>query len=353
MMKKAIVVVLVAFSFAFTQAKGQNNTSTEEFSFAFVAGKEMFFTPYKGNEVVLEQLYAIIDKYHAEIKKGTIPIHVNGYCASMATDEENRAVAFARSHRVKSELIVHKGLLEAHFITRNHVSAYHGQKDVVEVTLRVPAREEAKIDPPKEPVSATPEPEPEPEFTPTPLPTLIPAPAIELIVETPVYSWDEYHVALRVNLLHVALGALNAGVEWRVSKSAGVKVDGGWSDWNWRGGQQVHKTWYVNPEFRWYMGEPKRFYLGVGATYGEYTMKPGTTGYDGSLYAGGGTMGYQFPIGKRLLLDANIGIGYVRFEYDSFTTRGDGVRSGKEQGRVKDVVAPHQAGISLVWMFGK
>ena len=118
-------------------------------TFRFVPGEDMFYVPYGGNNTELDRLYALVDEYRAEITSGRMPVDVDGYCASGETPEASFRIAVTRSNRVKSELIVHKRLAEEHFITKNHVSAYTAPdgktyRDMVVVTLRIPAKEQPK-----------------------------------------------------------------------------------------------------------------------------------------------------------------------------------------------------------------
>ena len=84
-----------------------------------------------GNEAELERLYGLLDHHKAEIAKGNMPVYVDGYCASLSTTKENLNMAFARANRVKSELIIRKGLKEADFITANYARVYEDNKDMM------------------------------------------------------------------------------------------------------------------------------------------------------------------------------------------------------------------------------
>ena len=102
--------------------------------FRFTADKDMFYVPYSDNDKELARLEACVKEHKADILAGKLPLHVDGYCNSTATEKENLAIAKIRSNRVKSELIIRSGLTESCFVTRNH--AYGG--DYVSVRLVVP-----------------------------------------------------------------------------------------------------------------------------------------------------------------------------------------------------------------------
>lgn len=165
--------------------------------------------------------------------------------------------------------------------------------------------------------------------------------------------------SIRTNLLYDAFLLPSLGVEWRVNECWSVKLDGSYSFWGDEK-SEVQKIWLLNPEVRHYMGEAKRFYVGVSGNYGEYNIYKGMlgnliskdTGYQGTLWNAGLTAGYQLPLTCNLSLDFNIGLGYGQFKYDSFDVQNE-VRIYKEKDQTKNRFAPTQAGISLVWRIGK
>ena len=75
------------------------------------------------------------------------------------------------------------------------------------------------------------------------------------------------------------------------------------------------------------------------------------TGYQGTMWGAGVTVGYQLPLSRCFSIDFNLGLGYTRSEYDSFGMTG-GVRVYKERNKTKNLWGPTQAGISLVWTIG-
>lgn len=317
----------------------------------------MFYIPWKGNGQELTRLYAVVTAYKEEITSGMVPLHVDAYSASMREQKRNKNLAFVRANRVKSELIVHVGLKEEHFITRNFTTPYvdaggQAHKDKVVVTLRIPFREPLRQpEPETEPepvVECVPVPESGPvvEATPTPLP--VPVAARE--VPTGLY--------LRTNLLYDALLTPTLGIEWRLNQDIGIKLDGSYAHWGNTHGR-VQKMWLVSPEVRWYVLESGHLYVGLGANVGEANVYRGLvrvlskdTGYQGTIYGGGLTVGYQLPLNRCLSVDFNLGLGYTRFEYDTFGIS-DGVRVYKAHNQTKNLWGPTQAGISLMWKVGR
>ena len=345
-------------------------------TFRFLPESDEFLL--KGNQAELERLYSLIDKYRTEIAAGQMPVYVDGYCASLPAEKDNLNTAFVRANRVKSELITHKGLKEADFVTGNYAHAYHNNKDVVVVTLRIPAKEESKqpeaVQEQSETVqeqSETVQEQPQREAAKREEPKVVaesktePVAEAELPRESQPAATPEsiqrdapYGFAVRTNLLYDALLMPTLGVEWRFNEHVGIRLDGSLS---WWGGKhdKVQKMWLLNPEVRWYLLREKRFYVGASGSYGEYNiykyMLGGIvskdTGYQGTMWNAGLTVGYQLPLSRCFSIDFNLGLGYTRSEYDSFSIT-DGVRVYEESNKTKKFWGPTQAGISLVWTIG-
>lgn len=373
-MKKtlALLILLLATATAgFARTAAAPTPDAETVTFRFRAGEDMFLL--KGNEAELTRLYALVDMYRERIADGRMPVYVDGYCASLPTAKENRRTAYLRASRVKSELVTQKGLREADFRTTLHAGASDGGKDAVTVTLRIPAPKAAL---PEMPAVNEPAPAPEPAAAVTPVTPAAkepePAPVTEAATQLVPAAVKSYSFAVRTNLLYDALLLPTLGVEWRVSSDWGVKLDGSFAHWS-GDGDKVQKIWLLNPEVRRYLLRNKRFYVGLSGGYGEYNIYKyplgglfsKDTGYQGSLWSAGLTVGYQLYLSRRFSVDFNLGLGYMRSEYDSFApvmteTRipGDNfpaiecVRVIKERSKTKNFFGPTQAGINLIWTIG-
>ncbi|KAA6350158.1 hypothetical protein EZS27_002424 [termite gut metagenome] len=104
--------------------------------FKFPFQRDTFYI--SGNDVELKLLYSYIDQYREAIASGKVSLYVNGYCSSFGEHSKNLQTASFRSHHVKSDLVLHKGLKEMNFVTANHADTYEGNGDVVTVTMRLP-----------------------------------------------------------------------------------------------------------------------------------------------------------------------------------------------------------------------
>lgn len=350
----------------------------------------MFYIPWAGNDAELNRLYVLVDEYRAEIVSGKMPVHVDGYCASDEDAEASFKIAVTRSNRVKSELITNKGLAEEHFKTKNHAKAYIAPdgktyRDMVVVTLRIPAREDAQANTAREEQQRR-----EREAAEQARREQVERERAERermerenaarernererveadraareqaerdrLAALEAANAKPYCLAVRTNLLYDAFFTPTLGVEWRVNRNVGIKLDGSLAWWGDQHGK-VQKLWLLSPEVRWYLLDSKRFYVGVGGNYGEYNIYKGMlgclfsddTGYQGKLYGGGLTVGYQLKLSRAWSLDFNLGLGYTRLEYDSFTVTNE-TRVYKDRDKTKSFWGPTQAGISLVWTLG-
>ncbi|MDL2320668.1 DUF3575 domain-containing protein, partial [Alistipes sp. OttesenSCG-928-B03] len=162
--------------------------------------------------------------------------------------------------------------------------------------------------------------------------------------------------SLRTNLLHWLALVPNAGFEWRVSRTVGVRLDGGWSGWEAGKGisAKYHRLFYANPEVRFYFSAQSKFYLGVGGTMGQFNIKLGDkTGYQGDAWGASASAGYMLRLTRALSMDFNIGLGYMDFRYDTFRTDEDGMRIYKLKNRHSGLFGPTQCGVTLVWRLGR
>lgn len=390
------LLTLVLILSVCTVSYGQADCSMAEektVTFVFLPVEDIFLL--KGNETELARLSSLVDRYRAGITDGRMPLHVDGYCASLPKRGENLRTAYLRANRVKSELILRKGLKEADFITRNYARAYHNNKDVVVVTLRIPVKEQPyttrmererheqsvrerqaqagererkereRMERERQARAETERAErerAEAERERAEAERLAReqsgADAVQRHTTEPAGPAKPYHVAVRTNVLYDALLLPTLGIEWRVNDRWGIRLDGSRSWWGNEKGK-VQKIWLVNPEVRWYLLRNKRFYAGVSGSFGQYNIYKYAigsiiskdTGYQGSMWGTGLTVGYQLPLSRCFSVDFNLGLGYTRFDYDTFGIT-DGVRVYKQRDRSRNFWGPTQAGISLVWTIG-
>ena len=136
---------------------------------------------------------------------------------------------------------------------------------------------------------------------------------------------DSYTLSLRANLLRWATLTPDLGLEWRISPSWGILVNGSWTSWSWNGKDRRYALWEVMPEVRYYIDKEKCGYL----------------------MGGGITGGYQLQLNKALSLDFSMAVGCLHADYEKYEViDGVRVRAGKE---TKNWWGPVNAGVTLVW----
>lgn len=340
------------------------------YTFRFVPREDMFYVPWSGNDTELARLLECIESNKTDILDGKLPLYVDGYCNSLGREADNLGTAKIRANRVKSELIVRAGIKEESFVTRNHAA----EGDFVTVRLTVPVKEtavtdveaearrkaeaermeaekragqerlaeeqrkaeEARLADEKDGAERT----AQKQQTATQQNILTDRPSETATAEN-------YHFTIRTNLLRIVTLTPDLGVEWRISPSWGIAVNGSWTSWSWSDKDRRYALWEVTPEVRYYMGEKKAWYLGAMFKAGQFNYKLSETGKQGDLMGGGITAGYQLRLNKALDLDFNLGLGYLNADYEKYEViDGVRVRRGNE---TKDWWGPINAGVTLVW----
>ena len=343
------------------------------YTFRFVPQKDMFYVPLDGNDRELARLLECVRRNKDSILGGSLPLYVDGYCNSLDSEKENLRMAAIRSNRVKSELIIRAEIREENFITRNHAT----EGDFVTVRLTIPVKETAATDAEAEArrkaeaerLEAEKRAEQERKAAEERRKAEEARRAAEKaeadrltkeqvakqteqpqeITATPLESQSSthYHFALRANLLRWATLTPDLGLEWRISPSWGIAVNGSWTSWTWQDNNRRYALWEVAPEVRYYMGKEKRGYLGAMFKAGQFNYKFSGTGRQGDLLGGGITGGYQLRLNKALALDFTLGLGYLNADTERYDViDGVRVRSGNE---TKHWIGPINAGVTLVW----
>jgi hypothetical protein len=333
--------------------------------FTFAPGSPGFILDYGDNRAELNRLKTEVSIRYGGIFGDTLAVFVKGYC------KDSLSLATVRSNHIKSVLITEAGMREEFFITENSAASIDGKTDLARVEVRIPQPQERlaeNIERRKktgEPVYSAPQPAPTPKEEPAAVqagtvkqpeeekPVVIQAQPP--IVETPDNNLlpsaalkETAHLSIRTNLLYWAAATPNLGVEYRPANSIGILVNGAYSHWIWSDKSKHHRTWIVQPEIRRYFGENKRWFLGIEGHAGQFNFKFSDTGYQGDALGGGLTGGYRLQLNKCLDMDFSLGLGYTQLKYDSYYRSND-VMVRKENNMKKNVFAPTQAGVSLIW----
>ena len=376
----------------------QEKTDSTAYLFRFVAGKDMFVTPWSGNGQELERLLAAIDEHRPAIEAGQMYLLVTSYGTDGNAEQTATEVAKIRRNRVKSELIVRGKVKEAHFVTDQSFDAAYTDgngkslRNIVIVTLpasvgkvaeiageeaaarvesynkevsgeaereRIAAEEKAKAEAQakeqaeRERIAAE---QAAREKAEAERMAAEQAEKERLAAEEQARLQAEqeakatpYRFALRANLLRWATLTPDLGVEWRINRHVGILVNGSWTSWSWSDKDRRYALWKVSPEVRYYIGKEKRGYMGAMYHLGEFNYKLGDTGKQGDYRGGGITGGYTLELNRALSLDFHAGAGYTRADYEKYqVTEGIRVRRGRE---AKNYWGVNQLGVTLVWKF--
>lgn len=367
----AFSIVVMAFPLSAEDATADTDSV---FTFKFLPGNDMFYVPLKGNGEELLRLFDSVDLYKDRITDRSILLRVDGYCVTQGNKGVLPPLAKTRSNRVKSELIIKKGLKEDNFLTRNHP----GLRNLVTVRFipnesLQPKQTEQKVT--QEPVS-TPQQEAEPvtDYNDWAIGcvdiTDDVAPEGEAVIEevidevgpaADVQPTDEQslrmpkwydNLALKTNLLPYAILMPNIEAEWKFSKQWSVALEYQIAWWSKNSADKVYRIATVIPEVRyWAISHSKwhGMYVGLFVGGGEYDLDNGKKGHEGEGILGGASIGYMWPIGKHLSLDAGIGVGYMRLRDKSYAPL-DGHYLYQLTKNI-NYFGPLRAKLSLVWRF--
>lgn len=344
-MRNTLRILFVVLSLSLLLPLAAQERVDTVYTFRFVPGQDMFYVPWKENAAELARLEQCVRQWKAEILAKRMPLRVDGYSASGGSEAADLALAKARSNRVKSELITRQQLTEECFVTRNH----SGGGDYVTVRIAVPSapsREEGVAPEAGRVCEGT---RPEAGTDPVEEKPAEEKPAEEVQAQPaqkePAATTET--LSLRANLLRWATLTPDLGLEWRISPSWGILVNGSWTSWSWKSGGRRYALWEVMPEVRYYLGGEKRGYLGAMYKAGQFNHKLSGTGRQGDLTGGGITGGYRLRLNDALSLDFTLAVGCLHADYEKYETVG-GVRVRRGDG-ARNWWGPVHAGIVLVW----
>lgn len=393
-MLKRLMFLSLFFLAAVYPSAAQERADTT-YLFRFVPKEDMFYSPWNGNGEQLARLLKRIGENRSAIEAGQMFLLVTSYGTDSRTEQTPSEAARIRRNRVKSELIVRGKIKETNFVTdKSFAEPYRENgkelRDIVVVTLPASvakvaeiAGEEAaaKVETYNKEVSGEAERErlaaeekikvereagerAERERLAAEQAAREKAEAERMAAEQQekerlaaeeqarleaeaAATSTSYHFALRTNLLRWATLTPDLGLEWRISSSWGIAVNGSWTSWSWDDKDRRYALWEVSPEVRYYIGKEKRGYVGAMYKAGQFNYKFSTVGKQGDLMGGGLVGGYQLRLNNALSLDFSLGVGCIHADYEKYAViDGVRVRQGKE---TKNWWGPTSAGVTLVW----
>lgn len=159
---------------------------------------------------------------------------------------------------------------------------------------------------------------------------------------------------VKTNLLQDVTTTLNLGLEFGVRKKTTLDISGSYNPWKF--GDARFRFVLIQPEARYWLCEKfNGSFLGLHAHYAHYNVG-GLKGfghnirhnrYQGNLYGGGFSYGYQWILGDRWNLEAILGVGYARLIDDKYPCASCGTRIKRDH---RNYWGPTKAGITLIYI---
>lgn len=172
-----------------------------------------------------------------------------------------------------------------------------------------------------------------------------------------VQSLHAQKVAVKTNLLYGATTTPNLQLEFGLSKKTTLELGAGLNWFDFKDNKKF-KNLLVQPEFRYWTCETfNGHFFGVHAhaaqfNVGNVDIPVGRLDvfknrrYEGHLYGGGLSWGYQWVVSPRWNFEVNLGGGYARIDYTEFCGKKCGSPLSSDKYNYWGVT---RAGLSLVY----
>jgi hypothetical protein len=151
------------------------------------------------------------------------------------------------------------------------------------------------------------------------------------------------------------------GLEIGLAPKWTLELPVNYNPWNFSDSSKI-KHWAIQPEARyWFCEKFNGHFLGIHGLVGGYNvggidiLELKEHRYEGTMYGGGISYGYQWIINNRWSIEATVGVGYVHLEHNKY-------RCGKCENKIKnpdrpaddlftkDWLGPTKAGISIIYV---
>ena len=169
-------------------------------------------------------------------------------------------------------------------------------------------------------------------------------------------------VGIKTNLLYDATATVNLGAEVSVAPRWSIDLSGNFNAWSFNEGRRW-KHWMAQPEVRYWLcdataGHFFAFHaLGGQFNFGHLPFARDIVydfgnlrdhRYQGWAVGAGVGYGYTWLLGRHWNIEAELGIGWIRADYDVFECEGCGK---KVDHGVKNMFLPTKAAVNLVYVF--
>lgn len=141
---------------------------------------------------------------------------------------------------------------------------------------------------------------------------------LTLALLLPVFAGFAQKVAVKTNLAYWATTTTNLGMEIAITPQMTLDLTGTYNPFTFSDNKKI-MNWTIQPEWRfWTCQRFMGHFFGIHAHYGKYNGGIEKYRYDGWLAGAGVSYGYQWIIGKRWNLEAEVGVGYAYMNYDKY-----------------------------------
>lgn len=180
--------------------------------------------------------------------------------------------------------------------------------------------------------------------------------AVLLAIAYPA-SLKAQKLALKSNLVAWATTTPNLGFEMAVDNQYTVQLFGCYNPFTLKENNKL-KHWLIQPEVRWWTKEAfNGHFVGLHLIGGQFNaggiklpfnILPDldTHRYEGWGIGGGISYGYQWKLSERWNLEASLGLGYARLNYDKYPCEKCGEKIGEEK---KNYFGPTKVAISIIY----
>lgn len=340
MKKSLLIIALAVFSlFQVTSVNAQEVNQVEK----KVYEKTFYFSLGQGEKIEKSELAKSQELLEWALANEDAQILITGWACEMGGKQRNTLISVERASTIRNFLIKNGVSGDRIVFIGKGVDRSVGQDlakarraDVVATVII------------EEPIEVAETPAEEPAYVPAV------ATGTTALVAATTEEFRRSEWALRTNLLYWFAGLMNLGIEWNPSNHWGIIVNGGYSPFENEDWEHQLGGWFVSPEVRYYFSEKANtWFLGAQFLAGGVNLDIADWyGCEGSVLCGGLTGGYRFKLSDTFDMDFSLGLGYSKFKYD-ITKYENGVRTLITEDHEKSAFLPIQAGVNLIWKFGK
>ncbi|MCE5225876.1 MAG: DUF3575 domain-containing protein [Porphyromonadaceae bacterium] len=178
---------------------------------------------------------------------------------------------------------------------------------------------------------------------------------ILLVLFAPFAATYGQTFAVKSNLLYDLTSTINLGVEMSLSRKVTLDISGNYNPWNF-GEDGKFKHIGIQPEVRyWFCEKFNGHFLGLHGHYAAYNVgglsflsdNMEKYRYEGKLWGGGISYGYQWILSPHWSMEAVIGAGYARLDHDKYVCANCGEWIKKD---TKDYFGVTKAAISIIYI---